>query len=71
MLLGLLADAEQTCQDWEGALRQILGEGEAREISQTHIAVEVDEVETVRGQYITTLGRIRMKDFCLSRRCGK
>lgn len=70
-MLGCLADAEQTCQNWEGALRQVLGEAEFREISQAHTAVNADEADTVRGRYITAIDRMRMKEFCLSRRGGK
>jgi hypothetical protein len=71
VMLGCLADAEQTCQNWEGALRQVLGEAEFREISQAHTAVNADEADTVRGRYITAIGHMRMKEFCLSRRGGK
>jgi len=65
-----LADAEQQCQDWKGALRQMLGKAEVQKISQAHV-VDDDEADTVRGQYMTAIARIRMQDFCLSRKGGR
>ncbi|KAH0833804.1 hypothetical protein J3R83DRAFT_10954 [Lanmaoa asiatica] len=62
-----LADAEQIYEDRESALRQILGEKEVQTISRAHVAVSVDDADTVKGQYITAITRIRMRDFCLSR----
>jgi len=70
VLAACLADAEQKCQDWEGALRQILGDAEVQKISEAHPVVDVDEADTVRGKYITAIAGIRMRDFCLSKRGG-
>lgn len=64
-----LADAEEQCQDCEGALRQILGEAEVQKIVQAH--VEAEEAGTMRGQYLTTVTRVRMRDFSLNRGGGR
>jgi hypothetical protein len=59
-----LADAEKRCYDWESAARQVLGETEVEKILQEH---GIDEGDTVKGQYMTAVGRIKMRDFCMSR----
>lgn len=63
-----LADAEQRYEDWESALHQILGAKEVQTISQALDPVQINEPQTVRGQYIAALARIQMRDFCLSRK---
>ncbi|KAF8439479.1 hypothetical protein L210DRAFT_3646267 [Boletus edulis BED1] len=63
-----LADAEQRYEDWESALRQILGDKEVQKIFQAHAVVNVDNANTVRGCYVTAITRIKMGDFCLSRK---
>lgn len=65
-----MADIEQSCHDWEGAVRQMLGDAEAQKIFEAHVFVDVDETDTVKGRYITAVTRLRMQDFCLSRRGG-
>ncbi|KAF8139746.1 hypothetical protein EV363DRAFT_1497586 [Boletus edulis] len=63
-----LADAEQRYEDWESALHQILGDKEVQKIFQAHAVVNVDNANTVRGCYVTAITRIKMGDFCLSRK---
>ncbi|KAG6373626.1 hypothetical protein JVT61DRAFT_6287 [Boletus reticuloceps] len=63
-----LADAEQECYDWESALCQVIGEKEVQKIFQEHGEVDIDEADTVRGQYMTAVVRIRMEDYCMSRK---
>lgn len=62
-----LADAEQKCYDWESALRQALGDTEVQKVFEEYGVVCADEADTVRGQYMTAVTRIRMRDFCMSR----
>ena len=63
-----LADAEPKCYDWESALCQALGETEVQRISEEHVVVGIDEAESVRDKYMTAVTRIRMQDFCMSRK---
>lgn len=61
-----LADAEEKCYNWESALRQALDETEVQKIFQEHGVAGIDEADT--GQYITAVNRLRMRDFCMSRK---
>ncbi|KAF8439438.1 hypothetical protein L210DRAFT_3504527 [Boletus edulis BED1] len=63
-----LADAEQRYEDWESTLHQILGDKEVQKIFQAHAVIDVDDANTVRGCYVTAITRIKMGNFCLSRK---
>lgn len=60
-----LAEAEQKCFDWESAVCQILGEAEVQKI---YGAVDSFQTNTVKGQYIAAIARIRLQEFCPSRK---
>ena len=60
-----LADGEQECEDWEGAVCQILGKAEVQRIFQTSL-FNVDEVCFVEEWYITGVTYIKLWYFCMS-----
>lgn len=66
-----LAEAEQKCFDWESAVRQIMGEAEVQKITEGHTTVDAHQMKTAKGKYITAITRIRLQDFCLSRKTQK
>ena len=65
-----LEDAEQKYHDWKSALQQILGETEIQKISDVHIN-STNHPDPMRSQYIATISRVWMQDFCLSRKAER
>lgn len=62
------AEAERKYEGWESALVQILGDKELQELSKGDDVVKVDDADPVMKQYLAAITRMRLRDFCLSRK---
>ena len=58
-----LADAEESCQEWESILRRFGSEVLVQDVIKANKVVDDGDLDTMRGWYIAVITRINLQDF--------
>ena len=59
-----LADAEESCQEWESILHHFGSEVLVQDVIKANKVVNDGDLGTMRGRYIAAITHINLQDFC-------